>query len=404
MDRIVYIGNDGNIYSVSADGADSRGLTSDGNGWAVASQRRPEGQPDPVFYSWPAVSPDASRLVASRVALESPSNIKAELQIFDLKTGRAQKIHENPPSDAPFIAPGVPHYMCWSPDGKRLAFVGQDELRGLTLHVDNVDKSESPKAVISGSPIFSVWSANSNRMLLHVGEILYVADIDGSKEPRELRHRSIAFRCFAWALNGSKSIYVARAPYRGGSAIYLADENGDNGQPIAPIRRGETVIVSSPNQEYLAFTEKGPPSAQYYVTLKLLKVTDIEVKTFVEEPLLAFFWAPDGEKIAFIGFDPSTQKATWKIIDVKNEKIFKLADFVPSSELSTIITFFDQYGQSHSPWSSDSRYLVFTGHAEPRKYGSNGKHGNNHVYVIDIHSRLSPYSVGAGSMAIWSKA
>ena len=404
MDRIVYIGNDGNINSVGADGAGGRSLTNDGNGWAITSQRRPEGQPDPVFYSWPTGSPDGSRLASSRVTLESPTNIKAELHTFDMKTGRTQKIHENPSGDAPFIAPGVPHYMCWSPDGKHLAFVGQDELRGLTLNVSNVDKNEPPRAIISGSPIFTTWSANSNRMLLHVGENLYLADIDSEKEPRELRHRSIAFRCFAWAINGSKSVYVARAPYRGGSAIYLADENGDNGQPVAPIRRGETVLVSSPNQEYLAFTEKGPPSAQYYVTLKLLKVNDIEVKTFVDEPLLAFFWAPDGEKIAFIGYDPTSQKATWKIIDVKNEKVFKLSDFVPSSELSIAITFFDQYAQSHSPWSNDSRYLAFTGHAESRKYGSNGKHGNNQVYVIDIHSRLSPYSVGAGSMATWLKA
>lgn len=404
MDRIVYVSNDGNIYSVGADGSDGRNLTNDGNGWAVTSLRRPEGLPDPVFYSWPTVSPDGTKLAASRVTLQSPTNIKAELYIFDVKTGKSQKIHENPQGDAPFIAPGVPHYLCWSPDSKKLAAVGQDELRGLVLQVSATDKNEPPKEIISGSPIFTLWSADSNRLLLHVGETMYLADIVGGKEPRELRHRSIAFRCFAWAMKGSKSVYVARAPYRGGSAIYLADEHGDNGQPVAPIRRGETVLVSSPDQEYVAFTEKGPPSAQYYVTLKLLKVSDIEVKTFVDEPLLAFFWAPDGEKIAFIGYDPATQKATWKIIDVKNEKIFKLADFVPSSELSTIITFFDQYAQSHSPWSSDSRYLIFTGHAESRKYGSNGKHGNNHVYVIDIHSRLSPYSVGAGSMATWAKA
>jgi len=403
LDRIVFISNDGNIYSVAADGTDGRNLTNDGNGWAITSLRRPEGQPDPVFYSWPTASPDGSKLAASKVTLQSPTDIKAELHTFDIKSGLAHKIHENPSGDAPFIAAGVPHYMCWSPDSKSLAFVGQDELRGLTLHVSN-QKNEPAKEIISGSPIFTLWSGNSNRMLLHVGETMYLADIDSGEEPKELRHRSIAFRCFAWALNGTKSVYVARAPYRGGSAIYLADENGDNGQPVAPIRRGETVLVSSPSQEYVAFTEKGPPSAQYYVTLKLLKVNDIEVKTFVDEPLLAFFWSPDGEKIAFIGYDPATQKATWKIIDVKNEKVFKLTDFVPSSELSTVIAFFDQYGQSHSPWSSDSRYLTFTGHAESRKYGSNGKHGNNHVYVIDIHSRLSPYSVGAGSMATWAKA
>ncbi|MSQ32575.1 MAG: hypothetical protein EXR59_05035 [Dehalococcoidia bacterium] len=402
MDRIVFVSNDGNIFSVAADGTDGRNLTNDGNGWAISSLRRPKGQPEPVFYSWPTASLDGSSLAASKVTLQSPTDIKAELHTFDLKSGLTKKIHENPSGDAPFVAAGVPHYMCWSPDSKSLAFVGQDELRGLTLHVSNI-KNEPPKEIISGSPIFSLWSGNSNRMLLHVGETMYLADIAAGKEPKELRHRSIAFRCFAWALNGTKSVYVARAPYRGGSAIYLADENGDNGQPVAPIRRGETVLVSSPSQEYVAFTEKGPPAAQYYVTLKLLKVNDIEVKTFVDEPLLAFFWAPDGEKIAFIGYDPSTQKATWKIIDVKNEKVFKLTDFVPSSELSTVIAFFDQYAQSHSPWSSNSRYLAFTGHAESRKYGSNGKHGNNHVYVIDIHSRLSPYSVGAGSMATWVK-
>jgi TolB protein len=195
---------------------------------------------------------------------------------------------------------------------------------------------------------------------------------------------------------------VARAPYRG-NAIYLADENGENGQPIAPVRR-ETIITSSPAQGHIAFIERWQSSLNYYNTLKILTLGDIEVKTLTDEPLLAFFWAPDGKKIAYIGIDPPTQRASWKVVDIENEKIYKLTDFVPSSELSTLISFFDQYAQSHSLWSADSRYLVFTGHAESKSFSSNGKQGGNYIYVIDVYSPLSPKNVASGSMASWSRA
>ena len=91
-----------------------------------------------VFYAWPTWSPDGQYLAASGVTVEGPSNISVGLFSITLATGEAIQLYQNPAGVTPFIASGIPHYMYWSPDSKRLAYLVQGP-QGITLFVSPVD-------------------------------------------------------------------------------------------------------------------------------------------------------------------------------------------------------------------------------------------------------------------------
>jgi hypothetical protein len=55
-----------------------------------------------------------------------------------------------------------------------------------------------------------------------------------------------------------------------------------------------------------------------------------------------------------------------------------LESFVPDQAYSELISYFDQFAQSLSVWSTDSQYLVFTGWRVAPPAGSNER---SHVYV-----------------------
>jgi len=51
----------------------------------------------------------------------------------------------------------------------------------------------------------------------------------------------------------------------------------------------------------------------------------------------------------------------WGVVDVETAETSYLSDFRPSEEQIAVFMFFDQYVQSHNPWSSDRTWLVYAG-------------------------------------------
>jgi Tol biopolymer transport system component len=68
-----------------------------------------------------------------------------------------------------------------------------------------------------------------------------------------------------------------------------------------------------------------------------------------------------------------------------------------------MLSFFDQYAYSHSPWSPDGKSLVVAGSKGEVARRSNGlTPTGDRIYVLDAEGDAAPRDLGAGVLAFWS--
>ena len=161
VDRIAYIGNDNNVYTINGDGTDRQRLTQLDFGPVVRRTSLGFPQVRTSFYAWPTWSPDGQKIAVSRVVTEGTPADGIELRSIDLASdvtnGRETVVFTNTPG-AGQVARGAPHYIYWHPDCERVTFLAANP-GGLTLYLGPVDGSDDVEEVISGGPLYFTWTA-----------------------------------------------------------------------------------------------------------------------------------------------------------------------------------------------------------------------------------------------------
>ena len=122
--------------------------------------------------------------------------------------------------------------------------------------------------------------------------------------------------------------------------------------------------------------------------------------------LVAFFWSPDSQKIAY--FLPSTGnqqgnapqliqantgiKLDLQIYDLASGKITQASTFAPTDSFLQVFPYFDQYQRSGTIWSPDSKNLVLA--------GLDDKQGAS-IFVVNADgSKIQ--RIAGGNLAFWS--
>ena len=394
--RIAYVGQDGDIYLVNSDGGGLLQLTEDGSldpqALAVTS------------YAWPTWSPDGERLAVSKVTRENAPDgeIESAIQILDASSGDVTVVYENPPVAFPFIANRIPHYMYWSPDSTRLAFLantGDDD--GLTLFAASLNGGQggNPVPIVIGAPIYMAWDPASSLMLLHVGETMYLVDVSEPLVLDRFSRRPTGFRAASWSADGSRMAYSGI--YAGRLSLLVADSEGAHNMPLADVGSRQAFLWS-PTDETLAFADSANPAVPYFDKVTTVDLASGDMRTLVDEPVLAFFWSPSGLKLAYVAVDPMRGDLTWKVIDRDGGQARELVTFVPSREYLTTLTFFDQYAPSNSIWSPDGTHLLFAGLVEDSEGAAYlASNDESLIYVANVDgSSVKP--IAEGSIAFWS--
>ena len=68
-----------------------------------------------------------------------------------------------------------------------------------------------------------------------------------------------------------------------------------------------------------------------------------------------------------------------------------------------MLSFFDQYAYSHSPWSPDGTKLVVAGTMQRTPGRRNGQTPTtDRVFVLEVTGAASPRDIAAGTLAVWS--
>ena len=397
VNRIAYINNTGDLLLVNPDGTNEQRLTGDVRA-GLLSQALERGD----SYSWPTWSPDGGSIAASRVSVRG-TEAGLSVQVFDLATGGVSPAYQNE-LPAP-VADGTPHYIYWSPDGRYLSFLAPTP-EGLTLFVRDRQSSEEPGAVAVGAPMYFHWTSDSALLAVHSGDRVAIQEPTPEGSESSVAVDAVAFRAPAVSPDGST---VAYAGIGGGlQGIFLASTLDGSGTAPRMLMETEglTAFSWAPDGATLAVAEQIRPGVPAFDRLRLVSADGSGSTDLVEDQLVAFFWSPQGEYIAWIGIEPMTRSMDLAVSAVESGRSAgeprHLFRFSPTGEMFTWLSFFDQYAYSHSIWAPDGSALVVSGNdgLESGRRNGSGPSGG-YVYVVDVSSGEA-HRIAAGKVAVWS--
>jgi TolB protein len=395
VNRIVFTNSRADIETIAPDGSEQRQITSDNKA-----------------YQLPAWSPDG-RYVASVGANMEGSGIYL---IPDMDEPGA-------PTELFAANSRSPFYLYWSPDGEQISFLASSRVTGMELNVMPASGGDS-RVLAIGSPMYWNWAANSRQMLIHSGDtgvngqIALISD-EGQIQPPRITSPGY-FQAPGISASGR---YWAYSQVRGGDTNWLITDDRESDVQVGHRHAGAVALSWSPTRDEVAFIS-GDPDSQFstWGPLRVLDAATDETRLLSNDTVLAFFWSPDGEKIATISLPanplPGEQFEVRNggrrqlvgyevrqpaqhaghtflvaVIDVatgEEQSAFE-AQLSPTF-MAQFLPYFDQYALSHNIWAPDSSAFVLPLITERV----------SEVTVVDAEDGgLTPLS--EGQMAFWTR-
>ena len=380
--RIAVVGEDGQVYIVDPQGGARVDLNTAGT------------IPDAAI-AW---SHDGSRL-----AFSLASGSRGELVTIDANGENRTAVYRD-------LAPAAPFYLYWSPDNEHVGFLATDGGR-MGLHVAHAGQDDSARLVARGQPNYFSWSPGGERMAVHIGGLRGYVGTYALGDTLTLKRRAdpAIFQAPAWSPVENAYLFARAGSGRRDDLVLVRD----NAESLLTDYDGGVSFAWSPDGARVAFSTFDQ-AGEHYDRLILVRLDGSEARTLVDEPHLAFFWSPDGTKIAYLTGRIGAPNAigssrrspglaaqagqhvelTWSVVDVESGQAATLASFTPTESFLFIVPFFDQYAQSISLWSPDSRYLLLAGAPLARPEG---------IYRLEVEGRGDTLTrLGPGEFAVWS--
>jgi TolB protein len=374
--------NDGNIYAIRPDGTGRQALTTDAG--AAHHYRQATWSFDGSRAAWAEYDPSGT----------------AQAGLWTSQADGTDRTHVE--------TAAAPFYISWSPDGSHLAYLanGSD---GLDLGLLEPRAGQAlPTTLDHGAPLYFSWAPDGRRLLVHTGsDRLGLLSLDGSR--KSFDRQPAPFAAPQWSSDGSRLVYaVEDADGRHLLAAALPGASGPPEQDVTSFR-GMISFNLSPDGKQVAYvvtrariglTTLGP--------LFVRNLSEEQSRPISEEPVLAFWWSPDSQKLLFLTVDtrklPDSAEPVvfrpqssdnlylrWHIWD--GEHTTNFPRFLPSDTfLADYVPYADQYARSMTLWSPDSR--AFT-------YAAQGAGGEHAIWVQPV-SGANAQQVMAGAMATWS--
>lgn len=381
--QIAYIGADFNVYTI--DDEDRITITNDA-GVSEAAVR---------FYQFPVWSTDG-RLAYFETEVNAQQERSAE--VFISADGRA-------PGTSLYEGAGENFtYAYWSPRGcgeacRDLAvLLGSQQANGFVVNVIR-DQADQPsvKQVGTGSPFYFSWSPDGQQMVWQRSNTsIDIYDINAGTITMTFADRPAGFFAPAWSPVDDRVLFgVAN-----GRATDLAVAANGVSTTFASNLASPIWFSWSPDGNQIAYIDAENP----------LQVADAVTGEVVAESdtseVIAFFWSPDSRSIAYVSpaqqpgqFNAkpdnqgSSSELSWSILDVASGNIRRYGSFTPTADMLYLLTYFDQFAQSHRVWSPDSRHLI---------YSELSADGTPLIMLLDTESNVVPLSIAEGYFGVWS--
>lgn len=388
---IAFVGLDGNVYSTSDQQSSPIALTDD-----ASLERR---------YAWPTWSTDG-RLAYFLTTLVGN---QVETGIYISNNGQQKGELAYTATDEIFT------YAYWSPQNcesdencRDLAVLlsnPRDGLFAVRLIHNTIDSSEETLAGL-GAPFYYSWSPDGSRMLWQRNnERIDIFDVVDPESLNTLPFLPGFFQAPAWSPVDDRWLLGSLAADNRSTELMIATH--EETQVLVEGLVGPISFSWSPNGDYIAYKDANGP------VHVIDSNTGENLSTTPKEGVFAFFWSPNSQNLAYITLaaapDSSIVKVdtnakplavqgangiAWSVLNVQDGTIHSYGAFQPTQEMIYLLTFFDQFAQSHRIWSPDSRYLIYSEFAGNR---------SPIISVLDTtQPDTVPFSVAQGVIGIWS--
>ncbi len=391
---IAYIGGDGNMYVSDQAGGKLRKLTDDAS--------PPQNQSNTYrVYQYPTWARDGNQLAFVGTSSQGATT-KSELKVANINDENVSEVYASE-SEHPF-------YLYWSPDNANVSLLSAST-SGQPMILQKVPADGGDRTIIdTGSPYYWSWAPDGSAMIVHTGgvnstspEHLAFLSMDAEIIEDGLDTTPASFQAPAWSPDG-RHILLTRVNDKGEKEIILTDGRGTFEKTIGTFDVN-TAFAWSSDSARVAFLS-GAQSMTAGV-IGALHVVDIETAEEVvkDENVYAFFWSPDGTRIAYFipflanqstdGSQTSAQQLVLQLnmLDVTTGESRELFTYQPTEQFASILPYFDQYHQSVTIWSPDNNNLVLS-----FLDGS----GNPGVAIVAASGQLQPRLLADGYLAFWS--
>lgn len=348
MRQLAYVGEDGQIRVADLDLNREVEIMLHGQAQAVSDHQ--------VICNWPTWSPDGGWLAFFQFELAGEEVQRTSVGLAAADGARADEVYALPA--------GAPIYMCWSPDGERLAVLAQ-ESRELYLRVVERQGGGPAITVAQGAPLYFAWHQDSRGLVVHTGggglaparaRLIWVRLEGGQATYATLAGAPAAdFRAPAWSgRHGAVTLAVSQSD---GSEIVLQSGPDDARQTIASTGSGPAFLWS-PDGERLAFAARSPEFGGAYGPISVYRSDTESIDQVTDEPSLAFFWCPDGRRLLCTGGEMGGRMMNLQLVDTASAERSNLGWVRPSRDLMLLLSHFDQYNQSVRLFSPAGDELV----------------------------------------------
>ncbi|MGB0385600.1 MAG: TolB family protein [Ardenticatenaceae bacterium] len=379
--RILVLGTDGNVFTVSPEGEARVQLTDN------ASRARK--------YRYPTWSPDG-RMIAFVEVLTNEDSLDSALHVVSPDGQLKQEV----PTQFP------PFYLFWNPTGEKLTFLS-NWTNGMALRmVDVAGGATEATTLQEGMPFFFSWEPTGNTMLAHIGgDLLTFLDLSGELAPLDIA--TGPFQAPHWSADGQKLAFVSEGEKRE-NLLSVSNPQGEEVMEVTR-QRGLFSFNWSPDNQRIAYSySQQTIGLGAFGPLWVHDTTTNQAWELSNEPVVAFFWSPDGQRLAFLRPElhepvkrvpeaaPLRQNSQlWLRWHIWNgERTYPLTIFQPTdSFLADYLRYFDQYAQSTSLWSPDSQMLLYAGLSE---------RGLSGIWALPVKEGSSAHRVAGGELATWS--
>jgi TolB protein len=350
-----------------------------------------------VQYNWPTFSPDGSRVAFSSVKHAGGSSTYG-IHAYDL--GRRMAITIFQSSDQPI-------YLSWLPGGQQLFFLVSDG-NTLKLILAEAREARPVRIILTGQPLYYDWNQAASELAFHYvpaegggGEQTGLMSVTGRDQRvvKTLATVSAPFDNPAWSPDKAHLAYVVDRK-NGQVALVVANSDGSSPREMVGLEPRTTSFSWSPDSKQIAFSTRRSERAMSYDGVNLLNAASGNMSTLVSDPVIAYYFSPDGRRLAYIGATETSN--TWNVIDLGAKAGRKLCNFVATRAETVSYRVFDQYTLSHRVWSPDSRALVFAG--VMLKEGMalpSGVTPPSSVWMLPV-DRAPPQALADGDVAFWS--
>jgi len=399
---ISYIGTDGNMYVSDQAGGNLKQLTED----ALI----PENQGDPVhYYQYPTWSRDGSQLAFMSLSADG-AQTESKLMIANLDDDSVNEVYA---SDTEH-----PIYLNWSPDNANVSFISTT-VSGQNIILQSVPAAGGDRTILdTGSPYYWSWAPDGRVMIVHAGgattsspehlAFLNLNAADTGVTEFGLDSIPASFQAPAWSPDGSRIALARLAENK--NEIIVTDAAGGNPQAIGTFTEKTAFAWSRDGTRFAYIDGEQALSAG---TIGPLHIVDVETseETVHEGNIVAFFWSPSGEEIAYFillqaqadgssseNSGGSTQTTpqyvlNLHVLNVTSGESRELFTYRPTQQFLSILPYFDQYHQSATIWSPDNNNLVLS---------FLGQSGSPGIAVVAASGNLEPRLLAQGYLAFWS--